>query len=543
MRNVPMMGLGVQSGSPSVTAQERLNCYLEPQKDQEKSTVVAYGTPGLELFKDFGDAPIRASLTFSTTNYSIQGGTFQRLNNAGISTQLGTLSTSNGRAAMACNGQQIILVDGSSTGYIYEIADDKEVTLAVASPGVVGWTAHGLPVNAAVKFSTTGTLPAGLVAGTVYYVETVVDVDNFNVSATPGGAQINFTVSESGTHTGQSVLTTITDADYPGLKTVAFMDGYFAGHVDGTGRYYISSQYDGMTWDALDFATAEANPDNLIAVVPTNGQLALFGEFTTELHSNTGNVDFPFSRAGAAIEWGLVSAWCVSDISGNLCFLGRNQLGQVQVCVLRGYQVQVISSPDIDRILNDYTAVDGATAYSYMQNGHPFFVLNVGSETWMYDFISTSWSQLKSHGITRHRAEIGVPFINKILVSDYSNGRVYRLSDSAYTDNGEPIQMRIRSKHLNNMRDYMTLNRVEIDFESGVGLSSGNGSNPQAMLRYSKDQGHTWSAELWSDIGKIGEYKTRAYWVAFGTAWDFVLEVTITDPVKRVITGVYGDIS
>jgi len=543
MDPIPMLGLGVQSGFPSVTAQERLNCYLEPQKDGEKTRVVAYGTPGLELFVNLGDAAVRASLTFGTINYVIQGGTFKRVNNAGVATQLGLLGTSSGRADMACNGQQIILVDGTSTGYIYEIADDATVTLAVASPGVVGWTDHGLPVNAAVEFSTTGTLPTGLVAGTTYYIETVVDADSFNVSATPGGAQIDFTVSESGTHTGISVLTTITDSDYPGLETVAFLDSYFAGHVDGTGQYYISGIYDGMSWGALDFATAEASPDNLVAVVEVQGQLILFGELTTERHSNTGNVDFPFSRAGSAIQWGLVSSWAVADLNGSLCFLGRNQLGQVQVCMLQGYQVQVISTPDIDRILNDYASVSGATAYGHMQNGHPFFTLNVSSETWMFDLVSGAWSQLKSHNITRHRSEIGVPFINEILVTDYDNGKIYRLKDSVYTDNGEPIQMRIRGKHISNNREYLSLDRVEVDFEAGVGLSNGDGSNPQAMLRYSKDQGHTWSSERWRGIGKIGEYKKRAFWTRFGVSWDFVLEIAITDPVKRCITGVWGKFS
>lgn len=76
------------------------------------------------------------------------------------------------------------------------------VVLTLASPGIVNWTAHGLPENAPVKFSTTGALPTGLVAGTTYYVRPTISANGFSVAATPGGAAINFTGSQSGTHTG-----------------------------------------------------------------------------------------------------------------------------------------------------------------------------------------------------------------------------------------------------------------------------------------------------------------------------------------------------
>ncbi len=79
------------------------------------------------------------------------------------------------------------------------------VTITIASPGQVSWTAHGLPVNTAVKFSTTGALPTGLTAGTTYYVKTVVDANTFTLSATPGGSAINTSGTQSGVHTGTTI--------------------------------------------------------------------------------------------------------------------------------------------------------------------------------------------------------------------------------------------------------------------------------------------------------------------------------------------------
>lgn len=74
------------------------------------------------------------------------------------------------------------------------------VTMTVAAPGVISWTAHGLEAGTAIKFSTTGALPTGLTAGTTYYVVSPT-TDAFSVSATVGGAPITTTGTQSGTHT------------------------------------------------------------------------------------------------------------------------------------------------------------------------------------------------------------------------------------------------------------------------------------------------------------------------------------------------------
>ncbi len=93
----------------------------------------------------------------------------------------------------------------TATAQVHELYESLRgsssvVTLAVASPGVVPWIGHGLLAGAPITFTTTGTLPTGLTAGTTYYVLNPAD-DSFNVSATAGGAAINFTGTPSGVHT------------------------------------------------------------------------------------------------------------------------------------------------------------------------------------------------------------------------------------------------------------------------------------------------------------------------------------------------------
>lgn len=79
------------------------------------------------------------------------------------------------------------------------------VTITIASPGVITYTAHGLSANAPVVFTTTGSLPTGITAGTTYYLcstaVSAMTANTFQISATPGGAPIDTSGSQSGTHT------------------------------------------------------------------------------------------------------------------------------------------------------------------------------------------------------------------------------------------------------------------------------------------------------------------------------------------------------
>lgn len=93
------------------------------------------------------------------------------------------------------------------------------VTLTIASPGVVTLTGHNLQIGQTVRLYTTGVLPTGFVAGTLYYVQSVPSVDTFTLAATSGGAAINTTGTQSGTHT----MTSNNVTTFVGLNTEIFM--------------------------------------------------------------------------------------------------------------------------------------------------------------------------------------------------------------------------------------------------------------------------------------------------------------------------------
>jgi hypothetical protein len=136
-----------------------------------------------------------------------------------------------------------------------------------------------------------------------------------------------------------------------------------------------------------------------------------------------------------------------------------------------------------------------------------------------------------------------VSFNGEIIVGDYENGNIYAFDMETYADNGQ-IQKWLRSWRAlptgqNNLKR-TTHHSLQLDMETGVGLNSGQGSDPEVMLRWSDDGGHTWSNEHWVKVGKIGQYFKRAIWRRLGMTLklrDRVYEVSGTDPVKISITG------
>jgi hypothetical protein len=226
---------------------------------------------------------------------------------------------------------------------------------------------------------------------------------------------------------------------------------------------------------------------------------------------------------------------------GAVTFVAKNLQGHVQIVMLNGFQPFPISSPELEAELDTYAIAD-AVAFSYMLNGHQFYQVSfpASNKTWLYDATMSQiagapiWSQLLS-GTGRHLGQFYINFINRNIVTDYSNGNAYEMLATFYTDNGTTIRRVLRSKHVFKNNQQVAVGRLWVDFETGVGLATGQGSNPQVMMGYSKDGGHTWSTELFATLGAIGQYLTRCIWQRLGRARDWVFELAISDPVKVVI--------
>lgn len=336
----------------------------------------------------------------------------------------------------------------------------------------------------------------------------------------------------------------ISDADYPDtMTTCTWLDGQFIVGGDGSDQFFISPT--GTAWDALDFATAESNPDGLVRVFSDNGEVILFGENTTEFWGNIGAADFPFAAIkGSTQEFGLASRWSVCKFNSGIACLMKPRMGQVQVMFISGYVPKPISSQEMDFLINEYATVSDATFYAYMLGGHPMLQCNFPSagKSWLYDASTAMWSPLE-YGLSggRHRGELQLDYLNKTIIADYSTGDIYDLDADTFTDNGTAIAREIISRHIFHGNDRVVIDQLYADMEVGVGLATGQGSDPQVMLQISKNNGATWGTELWKDIGVIGAYLNRVVWRRLGVARDWLFKLRVTDPVPVVFT--FGDLN
>lgn len=333
----------------------------------------------------------------------------------------------------------------------------------------------------------------------------------------------------------------ITDMDFPGADTVTFMNGYFIVNKPLSAQFYISALYDGLSWDALEFATAESNPDDLVRVFADNGQLVLFGGISTEFWGDSGALDFPFARLGSsAIEWGLAARASLAKYDNSMIFLRKNRLGAVQICTIVGYTANPVSTPELDFVIGQYSVVSDAVGFALMKGGHAFYQINFPTEnrSWMYDLQSNSWSQVGDE-FSRHRAELQLQFNDKSYVTDFENGFVYEFSETEYTNNGEQIVKQLICRH-QPTGDFSKFSQLWLEMEAGVGLLSGQGSNPQVMMQISRDGGHTWGSEQWRPIGKMGKYRVRAIWNSLGQSRDWLFKFRITDSIKVAFVAAWG---
>lgn len=343
-----------------------------------------------------------------------------------------------------------------------------------------------------------------------------------------------------------NVFAKVTDLDLPVAGAITFIDGYFVVNQVGTGKFFISALYDGTSWAALDFATAESSPDNLLRCINAVGQLWLLGDKTGEIWTNTGASAFPFERiSGAKMSVGILAPHTAIEVDNTLFWLGKDTNGSGIMYRAQGFAPQRVSTEAIELIIQQATSPTAIRAYTYQQDGHTFLVLTGGGmpTSPTYDISTQLWHErayLNTSGFyEQHLGQSGMFAFNKQLVVSRVNGKVYQMSLTTYDDDGNALSSERVYTHLSNENKRQRLNRLEIAMESGVGLQTGQGSNPLITLWISRDGGKTYSDGFTTSFGPVGEYKTRAVWRRLGLAFDITFKIRITDPVKRVLTGSY----
>lgn len=371
----------------------------------------------------------------------------------------------------------------------------------------------------------------------------------------------------------------ITDPDFPGALTVSYLAGYFVFIEPDSQRVWVTELLDPTSIDPLDFASAEGSPDGLVSSIVDHSEVWLFGTNSVEVWYNSGAADFPLQRIqGAFNEIGCAATYSVAKLDNGLFWLGADARGRGIVYRANGYTGQRISTHAVEWQIQQYGDISDAIAYTYQQDGHAFYVLTfpTAGATWVYDVATQAWHERASFtngDFGRHRSNCQMAFNQEIIVGDYQNGNLYAFDLTKYADHNR-VQKWLRSWRAlptgTNNLNRTAQHSLQLDAEAGVGavgvtevpgyiylspLTIGDlgiedeivivnsidlNVEPQVMLRWSDDGGHTWSNEHWRSMGTQGAYGTRVFWRRLGMTTklrDRVYEISGTDPVKIAIMG------
>lgn len=323
---------------------------------------------------------------------------------------------------------------------------------------------------------------------------------------------------------------------------------------------YISNLYAAATITSLDAYRPNTIAGTLSAGAVTTWYQYYFNENAVEIFRDTGSEIGPFARVdGGVVPIGIAASKSALTIMNKVYFLGRTDSGLLGLIELDGLEYKVVSTPDFVERVKGYDSFSDAIAWTDIHNGHLFYNItfptvettiaylhNTGT-TWTYDLTTNMWFErtvydTDSDRDQRHIANCSMFLGNKQLVGSYSDGNFHEINTDYYDDNGVEIRREIITGTLIDRDSLFSLYNLEIDIERGIGVQSGQGSDPKITIEVSKDRANTYSNSFVRSACAFGVFNKRVRIGSLGSARSVTLKLTMTDPVAWAIVGVTAEI-
>jgi hypothetical protein len=338
----------------------------------------------------------------------------------------------------------------------------------------------------------------------------------------------------------------ITDVDFTTTngtpEIVVFIDSFFVVTTDSK-KFKKSAANDGLTWNALDFGTAESDPDIIKSAHVHNNKLYIAGSQTIEEFRNLGLGGFPFQRTGLFFNKGVFAPFSFIETENSFMFIGGGENESPAIWALSGNSLQKVSTTAIDAALQDFTdtEIQQAFAYAFAQNGAYMVGFSLPKRTFEFNTITGRWNERKSQiinskGLTetiRWRVNSVVSAYNRILCGDSQDGRIGSIEVDTFTEYDSEIIRSFATQPLADQGNAFAVTQLECTVASGSGNSSVR--DPQIRMSTSKD-GHGFNDELSRSLGKVGEYGKRQIWYRLGRMPRFtVFRFTMSDAVDPTV--------
>lgn len=516
MARLALAGEAYTMRSLAAAAQTCTNLYAEKIEDPNetaKGKAVLFGTPGRHLWKtlttiDAAATPLRGLWTGGGRLFVFAGSKYFELNSAGalVGSVRTIVNAANNPVQAFGNGNQLLIIS-DTTVYIDNGLGPVAINIG-ASAGTVDTNGTLVTWVSGDKF------PEGLswsgksitINAVVYTIDRVSDSTQLYLTGT-AGIQTGVAYSQAG-----EALTGTTGA---------YNDKYFFVSRPNSNQVNFSAILDGSNWNGLDFFLKDGYPDHVRSIFANNEQLYAFGEETLQPYQDTGNATTPWQPIkGAMQRYGSCSPWGPIAIDGRVFFLGGSG-GGVSAYVLDGFTPKRISTHAIEEQWNSASLGYAAVSYAYLEEGHSFWVINFGTQTWAYDTTTGAWHERKGYALgsfvpatTLYHAYVEWGNGTKQHLTGGGDAKVYDTSVNFYDDNGADIKVQRALPYQFNDGRRMYFGRMNLEAETGAVAS---GAEPVVSRDYSDDRGQTFSTPVDAGLGTHNQYSRRVFWPLGGS--------------------------
>lgn len=309
--------------------------------------------------------------------------------------------------------------------------------------------------------------------------------------------------------TDGDAVSQITFPDDMNVYAVDTLNSYYLFSTD-LGRFYWSA-LGGTTVSALDYATAESQPDGLYTLKVIGDELWLFSRQSIEVWQPTGDLDLPFQRIGGrTFGIGITAKETAQKLNvggvDTVCWVGTDR---------KVYRTDPnpkrISDHAMEERLKRVADISALYAAPDNWHGHEFYVLHIpGEGSFAYDLGTDTWHERTSYGRTLFRG--GTSAIgpnNQPLLGDDTSNVIWELSADDVTDGADPVLYECAG-----LVDYSgppsRCSNVLMDV--AVGRTPDVENDPMMMLDWSDDFAETFSDPVAAPLGRQGQRQTKVVW-------------------------------
>jgi hypothetical protein len=327
-------------------------------------------------------------------------------------------------------------------------------------------------------------------------------------------------------------------------STGAVLDDFFVAVKPDSKEYFLSSTDPGTgatVWDPLDFSSKAGYPDAIASCIADHKELWLFGFETTECHRDEGAADFPFQEdPGAFNHLGIAAPFSRVRLDAALFALVADARGKIWAAKFQGFMPKRISTHAIEKTWSSYSTVLDAVAYSYVEDGHSFWVISfpTANATWCFDATTGIWHERAwwdGSALQRDRGASHAYVFGKHLVGDHTNGKIYEQSFSITDDFGGDRRYERTAPYVAIEEHRVFHARLQAAVETGAGAIT-------AALSWSDDEGGTYTTPK-TKTAASSKRNARMIWRRLGESRHRIYKLTITTQEKVAIPAAYIDIT